>query len=146
MPIEISAGAVIFRKEDGKIYYLLLRYPAMNHRSGKDYWDFVKGHIERGEKVLETIKRETKEEAGLNDLEFVDGFSQTMKYFFVFEGKKIFKIVNFKLAQTKTKDIKLSDEHNDFIWLPFDQACEALSFDNAKNVLKKANVFLENQE
>jgi len=146
MTLEISAGAVIFRKEDGKIYYLLLRYPAMNHRSGKNYWDFVKGHIEKDEKGLETITREAKEEAGLEDLEFIDGFSKTIKYFFVFESKKIFKIVNFKLARTKTKEIKLSKEHNDFIWLPYDEAYKALSFDNAKNILKKANAFLLTQK
>ena len=146
MPLEISAGAVIFRKEKDKIYYLLLRYPAINHRSGKDYWDFVKGHVEKGEHKLETITREAKEETGLEDLEFVDEFSQTMKYFFVFDGKRIFKIVAFKLAKTRTKDIKLSGEHNDFTWLPFNEAYEALSFDNAKDVLKKANEFLLKQQ
>lgn len=142
MPVEISAGAVIFREENGKNLYLLLRYPAINHRSGRDYWDFVKGHVEKGEKGLETIRREAKEETGLDDLDLMDGFSETMKYFFVFQGEKIFKIVNFKLARTKTKKIVLSGEHNDFTWLPFDEAYEALSFDNAKNVLKKANEFL----
>ena len=119
-----------------------MRYPAINHRSGIDYWDFVKGHVEKGEKGLETVTREAKEETGLDDLKFAGGFSQTMKYFFVFKGEKIFKIVNFKLAETKTKEIKLSGEHNDFTWLPFDEAHAALSFGNAKQVLKKANEFL----
>jgi 8-oxo-dGTP pyrophosphatase MutT (NUDIX family) len=143
MPKEISAGAVVFRKEGGNIYYLLLRYPAGCHRSGVDYWDFVKGHIEAGESELETIVREAEEETGLRDLEFVGGFSQTMEYFFIHEGKKIFKSVNFRLAGTLAKEIILSDEHNDFAWLPYQEAYAALSFGNAKQVLEKANAFLE---
>jgi len=39
MPKEKSAGAIILRKEDNKIYYLLLHY-----HSG--HWEFPKGHIE----------------------------------------------------------------------------------------------------
>ncbi len=143
MKTEISAGAVIFREEDGEIKYLLLRYPAVNHRAGVDYWDFVKGHIEVGESELETVVREAEEETGLADLEFIDGFRQTMEYFFTFEGQKISKVVDFRLARTSTEKIVLSDEHNDFVWLPFEKAHEALSFANAKEVLKEANDFLE---
>ena len=142
MPKEVSAGAVVFRKERGNIYYLLLRYPAVCHRSGVDYWDFIKGHIEAGESELETIVREAEEETGLRDLEFVEGFSQTMEYFFIHDGKKIFKSVSFRLAETLTKEIILSDEHNDFSWLPYQEAYTALSFDNAKQVLKKAYEYL----
>ena len=143
MPREISAGAVIFRKENNQNLFLLLRYPAINHRSGADYWDFVKGHVEAGENDTATIIREAQEETGINDLEFVDGFCETMKYFFVYQGQKIFKVVNFKLAQTKTKDIVLSDEHIDFVWRAYGEAYKALSFGNAKEVLMKANEFLK---
>jgi bis(5'-nucleosidyl)-tetraphosphatase len=143
MPVEISAGAVVFRKENNEILFLLLRYPAVNHRSGRDYWDYVKGHIEKGEARLETVAREAAEETGLSDLEFIDGFSEKMEYFFVYQGQRIFKIVDFYLARTLTKEIVLSDEHNDYAWLPYDEAYKALSFDNAKQVLKKADEFLQ---
>jgi 8-oxo-dGTP pyrophosphatase MutT (NUDIX family) len=142
MKTEISAGAVIYRKENGQNLFLLLRYPAVCHRSGRDYWDYVKGHIESGESERETIMREAAEETGLSDLKLAEGFLQKMEYFFTFEGQKIFKIVNFRLAETFSQDIVLSDEHNDFAWLPFDEAYKALSFDNAKKVLAAANEFL----
>ncbi len=143
MKTEISAGAVVFRKENGQINYLLLRYPAVCHRSGADYWDYVKGHLEDGESEMETVIREADEETGLKDLEFVEGFCARMEYFFTFEGHKIFKIVKFYLAKTNTKTIVLSHEHNDFVWLPYEEAYKALSFGNAKEVLKKANDFLQ---
>lgn len=143
MSLERSAGAIIFRRDNGEIKYLLLHYPSATHRSNRDYWDYAKGHVEKGETETETIVRETAEETGIADLEFVDGFRETMKYFFRYAGKVIFKIVTFKLAETKTETVKLSGEHDDFVWLPYKDACRMLSFDNARKVMSKANGFLE---
>ncbi|MCK4520693.1 NUDIX domain-containing protein [Candidatus Parcubacteria bacterium] len=142
MPFEKSAGAVIFRKEKDKIYYLLLHYPS-GSRSQEDYWDFSKGHIEKGEKELETVKREAEEETGIKDLKFVNGFKEWIKYFFKFKKENIFKIVTFYLAETKIEKIKLSPEHIGFQWLLYEQATKRLKFDNTKEVLKKANDFIE---
>lgn len=141
MPFEKSAGAVIFRKEKGKIYYLLLHYPSSS-RSQKDYWDFSKGHIEKGEKELETVKREVEEETGIKDLKFIKGFKEWIKYFFKFKGENVFKIVTFYLAETKTEEIKISPEHIGYQWLLYEQAIEQLKFKNAKDILRKANQFV----
>lgn len=147
MPIEKSAGAIIFRKKGGKNHYLLLHY-----ESG--HWEFVKGHIEKGENMKDTVKREAKEEAGIGDLEFVEGFKETIKYFFkwppardaIQKGQKrenIMKFVTFLLAETKTEDIKLSLEHIGYEWLAYEQALKKLTFKNAKEILKKADEFLK---
>jgi len=142
VPIEKSAGAVIFRKEKNKIFYLLLHYPS-SAKAPRDYWDFPKGHIEKGEKELDTVRREVEEETGLKDIEFVDGFKEWIKYFFKFEGKNILKFVTFYLVETKTKNVKVSSEHLGFEWLPYEDALEKLTFKNAKEILKKANQFLK---
>jgi len=142
MPIEKSAGAVVFRKENNKIYYLLLHYPGTSHRAEKDYWDFPKGHIEKGEKIEDTVKREVFEETGLKDIKILPGFKETIKYFFRFEGKNILKFVTFFVAETKEKDVKISFEHIGYDWLPFEEGIERLTFNNAKEILKKANDFL----
>jgi len=141
MPLEKSAGAIIFRREGNKIYYLLLHYPS-NAKAPKEYWDLPKGHIEEGEKLEETVKREVAEETGLKDIEFVDGFKEWIKYFFKFRGKNILKFVTFYLAETKEKDIKVSFEHLGFEWLSSKKAIKKLTFKNAKEILKKANEFL----
>ena len=143
MPIEKSAGAVIFRKEGGKIYYLLLHYPS-NAKAPREYWDFPKGHIEKGENLEETAKREVEEETGLKDLKLIEGFKEWIKYFFKFKEKNIFKIVTFFLAETKTKTVKVSFEHIGFKWLPYEEAIEKLTFKSAKDILKKANDYLKN--
>jgi 8-oxo-dGTP pyrophosphatase MutT (NUDIX family) len=140
MPIEKSAGIVIFRKESGKNYYLLLHYPSRQKRGAKsDYWDLPKGHIEKGETLEETAKREVKEETGINDIEMIPGFGETVKYFFNAEGKNILKFVTFFLAETKTKNVVISNEHLGYRWLPIKEAEEKIMFKNAKNIIKKAD-------
>lgn len=134
--IEKSAGAVVFRREDDEIYYLLLHY-----QSG--HWDFPKGNIEKGEKIEETVRREVKEETGIEDLKFIEGFKENIKYFYKLKGENIFKIVTFLLAETKTKKIKISWEHIGYKWLPYEEALKQLTFENAKEILKKAQRFLQ---
>jgi 8-oxo-dGTP pyrophosphatase MutT (NUDIX family) len=142
MPFEKSAGAVIFRKEDGRPLFLLLHYPSSG-KSPRDYWDLPKGHIEKGEKELDTVKREVEEETGLKDLKLIEGFKEWIKYFFVFKGEKIFKIVTFYLAETKTEEVKISSEHIGYKWLPYEEAVNLLTHKNAKDILGKANEYLK---
>ena len=135
MPTEKSAGVVIFKKDKGNIYYLVLHYEI-------GHWDFVKGKIEINEELRQTITRESKEETGIDDIRFIGEFKEKIEYFFKKQGKTIFKTVIFFLAETKTKEIKLSYEHVGFKWLSYDEAIEQLTFENAKEVLKKANDFI----
>lgn len=136
MEIEKSAGAVVFRKEKGKIYYLILHYDL-------GHWGFPKGQIEKGEKPKETAKREIKEETGLEKIKFLAKFKEEIKYFYTFQGKRIFKIVIFFLAQTNQKKVRISWEHQGYQWLSFEKAKKMLSFKNSREVLKKANQFLK---
>jgi 8-oxo-dGTP pyrophosphatase MutT (NUDIX family) len=141
MSLEKSAGAVIFRKEGDKIYYLLLHYPSSS-KTKRGYWDLPKGHIEKGEKIEDTAKREVREETGLTDISFVGGFKEGIKYFFRLKGENIFKIVTFLLAETRIKEVKISFEHIGAEWLLYEKAIERLTFKNAKEILKKANEYL----
>ena len=130
-----SAGIVLFRNASAKNEFLLLNYP-------QGHWDFVKGKIEQGETPRETALRETKEETGISDIEFIDGFEESVEYDFRFKKEDIHKKVIFFLAKTDEKNIKLSHEHNDYLWLEYNDALKKTTFENAKNVLTKANEFL----
>ena len=141
MPVEHSAGAIIFRKEEGKNFYLLLHYPSSS-KAKKDYWDLPKGHPKKGERESEVIKREVEEETGLKDIKFIEGFKEEIKYFFKFQGQTIFKTVIFYLAETYTKEIRISEEHIGFQWLTFKEAKEQLTFKNAREIIQKADDFL----
>ena len=130
-----SAGIVLFRNDSDKNEFLLLNYP-------QGHWDFVKGKIEQNETSHETALRETKEETGITNIEFVDGFEESVEYDFRFKKEDIHKKVIFFLAKTNEKNIKLSHEHNDYLWLEYNDALKKTTFENAKNVLSKANQFL----
>ena len=130
-----SAGIVLFRNASNKNEFLLLNYP-------QGHWDFVKGKVEEGETPYETASRETKEETNISDIEFIDGFEESVEYNFRFKNEDIHKIVIFFLAKTNEKKISLSHEHNDFVWLEYDDALKKTTFRNAKNVLSKTNEFL----
>ena len=132
-----SAGIVLFRNASTKTEFLLLNYP-------QGHWDFVKGKVEKGETPHETALRETREETGISDIEFIDGFEESVEYDFRFKNEDIHKKVIFFLAKTSEKKISLSHEHNDFVWLEYDDALKKTTFRNAKNVLSKTNEFLLN--
>ena len=132
-----SAGIVLFRNASNKNEFLLLNYP-------QGHWDFIKGKVEQDETPYETASRETKEETGISDIEFIDGFEESVEYNFKFKNEDIHKIVVFFLAKTNEKKIALSHEHSDFVWLEYDNAIKKTTFRNAKNVLSKTNEFLLN--
>ena len=132
---ETSAGSVVFRKVNGERLYLLLHYPS-------GHWDFVKGKMEEGESTHQTVIRETQEETGISDLEFVDGFEETIRYDFQFEGELIHKKVIFYLAETKTEQITISHEHLGFLWTNFENAKQKTTYENAKLIITKAENLL----
>ena len=135
MVTEKSAGIVLFRNDSSENEFLLLNYP-------QGHWDFVKGKMEKNETPHETAIRETKEETGITNIEFIDGFEESVEYDFRFKKEDIHKKVIFFLAKTNEKNIQLSHEHNDYLWLEYNDALKKTTFENAKNVLSKANEFL----
>lgn len=139
MPKEISAGAVVFRKNE-EIKYLFLHKGAGGIY--KESWTFPRGLVEAGEDEKDTVRREVKEETGITDLEFVPGFRETTSWFYRKEGKTVYKEAIFYLAETKTEKAKVSSEHIGYEWLNYEDALDRLTFKGPKEVLKKANSFL----
>lgn len=133
---EKSCGVVLYHTADSKsVEILLLHYP-------EGHWDFPKGHVEEGEKEVETALRELEEETGIKDVELVENFREKMHYFFTHKEETISKDVYYFLAKTSQKEVTMSFEHQNYEWLPFKEAMERLTFDNAKVILKKAEQFL----
>jgi 8-oxo-dGTP pyrophosphatase MutT (NUDIX family) len=127
---EKSIAAVVFHKDE----YLLLKY-------GLGHWGFVKGHIEEGESNEETILRELHEETGITDAVIIRGFKEKYEYFFNVRNEKIHKYVECYLIKSNTTEVKLSFEHDDYVWLPLNKAIRRATFKNTKNLLKKAKAF-----
>ncbi len=138
---EITAGFIVYRKTSEGPKFLILY-----HRG--DYWNFPKGHIESEEKSLTAALRETKEETGLSsrDLRILNGFKAYERFYFKRGGQGIFKIVIFYLAETHSRDVKISDEHQGYGWFLFRDAEKILGkYRDSRNVLKSAYDFLHHR-
>lgn len=129
-----SCGAIISLK-DKEIKYLILQY-------GLSHWDFPRGLIENDETEQEAALREVEEETGLKNVKIIPGFKEKINFFFREKGELIMKEAIYFLVQSKTKDVKLSYEHLNYSWLNYDDALEKLTFKKSKEILKKANNFL----
>ena len=139
MPVrnERSAGVLLYRPDkSSQPHFLLLNY-------GK-YWDYPKGHVEKGEDDLTAAERELAEETGIADAEFDPDFRHEMTYFFRDRKKGLIKkTVVYFLARTRAKEAKISHEHVGAQFLPYDEALQRVTYKNAKEALRAAKAFLD---
>lgn len=136
MRTEFSCGALVYYVDNQQIIFLLLHY-----FSG--HWDFPKGNKERGENSIQTIRREIKEETGISDLTFIDGFVKEISYKYLRQNQLISKKVVYYLARTNTKDVVLSSEHTDFEWDHYESALKRLTYKKSKEILTEGYIFLK---
>jgi bis(5'-nucleosidyl)-tetraphosphatase len=135
--MERSAGAVIFSiKESMSISYLLLQYSA-------GHWDFSKGNIEDGEDESQAACREIREETGIENVKFLDGFRGIVKYYYRHEHELVHKEVVFFLAKTDSQKVILSNEHIAYLWNDYDNALAKLTYKSAKDILVQAHNYLK---
>jgi 8-oxo-dGTP pyrophosphatase MutT (NUDIX family) len=115
-PRQLSAGVVVVRETDGSSRLLLLR--------AYKNWDFPKGRVEPGEDPLSAAVRETREEAGIDDLEFAWGhdYVETAPYA---RGK----IARYYVARTRAERVTLPvdptlgrAEHHEYRWVDLTEA------------------------
>jgi bis(5'-nucleosidyl)-tetraphosphatase len=132
---EYSAGAVVFHRENQELVFLILHYE-------EGHWGASKGHIEKGESLEQTALREIREETGLTDIHLIPGFQVKNRYSYQKNGRFSDKSVTFFLAETHSREIKLSGEHVDYAWLPFAEAKARLTFKSEKEVWHSAYDYL----
>ncbi len=129
---ETSAGGVVFRMAEGEPLFLLIR-------DSYDNWGFPKGHLEPGERPETAAAREVLEETGLAELA-VRGEIETIDWYFRFRGRLIHKVCHFFLMETSHE--QTSPQRAEGItacrWVPYDEAIDAVSYANARSVLRRA--------
>jgi 8-oxo-dGTP pyrophosphatase MutT (NUDIX family) len=116
---------------------------------GGSYWNFPKGHIEKEERDIAAALRETKEEAGLSarELRLIHDFKAYERFSFRRGSQTIFKVVIFYLAETRSHDIKISNEHQGYGWFSFRDATKILGkYRDSQKVLRQAFEFLRAQQ
>ena len=129
---ERSYGAVLYRLNNGELEYLI-EYMGLGHKS------LPKGHIEKNETIKECVKREIKEELGLDsDIDF--SFKKTIT-FSPEEG--VIKDVTFFIGTT-SGDLKVDGaEVKEARWMKYSKAINTITYKSDKDVLKAANKYLK---
>lgn len=140
MKREFSAGGVVFQKTASGILWLIIK-PRPSALFPTDRFQLPKGHIEKGEKAVDTAIREVFEETGIK-AQIISKISD-IKYVYNLDGEKIFKIVTFYLMEYKSGEPAENIEVEKILWLPFKEAYKALTFSSEKSILKQASNLLE---
>lgn len=110
---EPTCGALIFNPE-GKIFL-------MKSHKWNDKYVIPGGHVELGEKLRDTLKREVKEETGLDvhGIEFI--CFQEFVYGREFWKKRHFIFFDFA-CKTGSTEVKLNSEGQEFVWVTLKEA------------------------
>ena len=80
-------------------------------KSDKEYWEFPGGHLDFGEDLHTVLRREIKEETGLDDIRI-----EKLLYAITFVGSETQHFGLMYLSYANSDKVILSDEHTDFIW------------------------------
>jgi 8-oxo-dGTP pyrophosphatase MutT (NUDIX family) len=135
---ETSAGGVVYRIQCGDPVYLLIRDSYQN-------WGFPKGHLEQGERAEDAALREVREETGIADIA-LRGRIETIDWYFRFRGRLIHKVCHFFLMETAeaTTSPQLIEGITACQWVTFEAASIAISYANARLVLRRAQEMIMN--
>ena len=129
--METSCGFILVNYDS----ILLLQYP-------QGHWSFPKGHIEEQDKNHhETAMRELSEETGIEKVFIHDDWNAHTEYTFTRKGKEISKQVFWYLAETEELDVKLSNEHINYLWLSFDDTEKQLTFSQEKDIINSLRTY-----
>ena len=96
---ENSAGVIPFRRDPDRNIRVYLVLHSATVRNPRAKWEFPKGGMEAEETTRDTAGREFREETGLLDWTFHDGFERSLTYTYVRRGRKVLKTVTYYLVE-----------------------------------------------
>ncbi len=147
---EVSAGGLVYKRTSRGVLFAMIL-------DGYGKWTFSKGHVRRGEKLVETARREVCEETSLCNLKYVARLGKIDIWFrdrFVYKGMLIHKDIHYFLFETdararvrvpeKTK--KLGETIVKVAWVPAEKLLEQSSYDDLKPLIRRAIAILKKKK
>jgi 8-oxo-dGTP pyrophosphatase MutT (NUDIX family) len=142
---EFSAGGVLVRRLRGRWMFAAIR-PA-GRPAG--LWALPKGQIDTGESAEATALREVEEETGARGRSL--GKLGDARYWFNWQGERIFKIVSFFLVryeEGRLGDLGAPFRHEiaEVRWLPLEDGARLLAYAGEREMAEKALSRLTEQD
>jgi len=134
---EFSAGGVVVRRLRGRWWLAAIR-PA---GKPEGTWALPKGLIASGDSGEATALREVAEETGVEGTSL--GKLGDVRYVYVWEGERVFKVVSFFLLRYRRGRIgELPPEHAHEVaearWLPLEDAPRLLAYKGERDMALEA--------
>lgn len=132
---EKSCGAIVYKKENNELKFLLVLQT-------NGHYSFPKGHIEENESEVETAIREIKEETNI-DVEIDTGFRYQISY--LLEHNNKMKDAVYFIATPKTFDLKSQEgEILNCSWNNYNETLQKLEYDNIIKTFLSAYEYIKN--
>lgn len=133
LPQEDLGGAVIYRREKGKLFFALVH-------DVFGYWTLSKGHLEENEDVKEGTARRLKEELGIKNMTLMNEIGVNEYVASDPEKGPVRRRVTYFLAETSEQDLALgpSGGLDDARWFGRDELDKLKIYDDIKPIINKA--------
>lgn len=135
-----------YKRVGNEILFCILK------RSDSQYYQFIAGGGENGETPIETVKRETIEEIGVEPKNIkqltcvayvpAEVIAESRRQHW---DKNTYVIPEYSFAFECDSDPTLSLEHTEYKWLTYDEARKLLKWDSNKVAMYEIKTLLENK-
>jgi dATP pyrophosphohydrolase len=132
--------AIPYRRQGGEVRYCVF------HRSDHDQWQFIAGGGEDGETPEEAARREIWEESGWNAEAITRLCSVCSIPTEIFSETHLrnwppdtWVIPEYSFGFECREAIRLSHEHLEYVWLPYEEARKKLKWDSNRTALYELN-------
>jgi len=135
---------VTYAREKDKTYYAILK--RKKHWKG---WECPKGGVEKGESLVEAVKREIKEETGLKIIKIKKwNIFAKYKYDKIYLDRSNYKGQTYTLFSAEVKKGKIKvDKREHYLgrWMNFRDAIKKLTWSDQKKCLRLVEKWVKNE-
>lgn len=135
MPIRIAyIDVIVLRGAGESLEVLCLRRGPRSRSPGS--WEGIHGHIDEGETPVATVLREVREEAGLVPGRLYN--LSRVESFYRHSTNEMVLVPAFAAFVPRAAEVRLSDEHDAYEWLPPGAARERMSWPRVRREITDA--------
>jgi len=139
MRLPIQIVAILFKRSNGKIQYLIAKRTPIHG----GFWQPITGGLEEGETRIEALKREIREETGIKNIGRIIEDVDYFEFSNVQMSTHLIKAYVYGVEIFPNEKIVIDErEHCEFKWCSFQEALRLMKWKEEKEALKKLKELL----